>query len=65
MATVTAPGKIILCGEYAVLDGASAICMAINRRARAKVCAVNADFHTVRTSGHIDGEWKFNSNFCV
>ena len=59
MTTVTAPGKIILCGEYAVLDGASAICMAINRRARAKVCAVNADFHTVRTSGHVDGEWKF------
>jgi phosphomevalonate kinase len=59
MTTVTAPGKIILCGEYAVLDGASAICMAVNRRARAKVCAVNADFHTVRTSGHVDGEWRF------
>ena len=59
MTTVTAPGKIILCGEYAVLDGASAICMAINRRARAKVCAVNAGFHTVRTIGHVDGEWKF------
>jgi phosphomevalonate kinase len=31
----SAPGKIVLCGEYAVLDGAPAICMAVNRRARA------------------------------
>jgi len=33
----SAPGKVVLSGEYAVLDGAPAICMALNRRAIAKV----------------------------
>ena len=38
MTTVaSAPGKVVLSGEYAVLDGAPAICMAVNRRAVAKV----------------------------
>ena len=58
-AVASAPGKIILCGEYAVLDGAPAVCMAINKRARAEVADAGADFQTVRTSGYIDGEWKF------
>ena len=58
----SAPGKIVLCGEYAVLDGAPAICMAINRRARAKVGTVDTDYHTVRTSGYIDGEWRFRTD---
>ena len=33
----SAPGKIVLAGEYAVLWGAPAICMAVDRRAVAKV----------------------------
>jgi phosphomevalonate kinase len=55
----SAPGKIVLCGEYAVLDGAPAICMAVNRRARAAVSRTDSRHHTVRTSGHIEGEWQF------
>lgn len=33
----SAPGKILLAGEYAVLEGAEAIVMAVDRRARAQV----------------------------
>lgn len=35
----SAPGKIVLSGEYAVLSGASAVCMAVGMRARATVSA--------------------------
>jgi phosphomevalonate kinase len=35
--TASAPGKIVLAGEYAVLWGAPAVCMAIDRRAVATV----------------------------
>ena len=55
----SAPGKIVLCGEYAVLDGAPAICMAINRRARADVRVTGEGYQIVRTSGYISGEWQF------
>ena len=35
--TASAPGKIVLCGEYAVLWDAPAVCMAVNRRAIATI----------------------------
>ena len=35
--TASAPGKIVLAGEYAVLWGAPAVCMAVDRRAMATV----------------------------
>lgn len=35
----SAPGKIVLSGEYAVLSGAPAVCMAVQVRARATVSA--------------------------
>ena len=37
MTVATAPGKIVLSGEYAVLWDAPAVCMAIDRRARVEV----------------------------
>jgi len=60
-AVASAPGKIVLCGEYAVLDGAPAICMAINKRARAEVAYAEADVQNIRTSGYVEGEWKFHA----
>lgn len=35
--SASAPGKVVLSGEYAVLDGAPAVSMAVNRRATADV----------------------------
>ncbi|GAC1628722.1 MAG: hypothetical protein NVS9B10_18910 [Nevskia sp.] len=35
--TASAPGKLVLLGEYAVLEGAPAIAMAVNRRAIARI----------------------------
>lgn len=40
MTDASAPGKLVLAGEYAVLDGAPAIVAAIDVRARAKVVAI-------------------------
>jgi phosphomevalonate kinase len=37
--TASAPGKVLLAGEYAVLAGAEAVVMAINRRAVARLVA--------------------------
>lgn len=41
--TATAPGKLLLLGEYAVLDGAPALVMAVDRRARVSL-ETAADF---------------------
>ncbi|NND59936.1 MAG: hypothetical protein HKN49_06665 [Gammaproteobacteria bacterium] len=35
--TATAPGKLMLLGEYAVLDGSPSVVIAVNRRARVRV----------------------------
>jgi len=40
MTEASAPGKLVLVGEYAVLDGAPAIVSAVDVRARAKVMAI-------------------------
>jgi len=47
----SAPGKVILAGEYAVLDGAPAICMAVDRRARVVLSNSVADHHKVTAPG--------------
>jgi phosphomevalonate kinase len=41
--TASAPGKLVLLGEYAVLEGAPALVMAVDRRARATLAEVDGD----------------------
>ena len=59
MTTVaSAPGKIVLAGEYAVLFGAPAVCMAVQRRAIATVAdSTDGDCH-IATPG-FSGEAPF------
>lgn len=63
-----APGKLVLLGEYAVLDGAPALVAAINRRARVRLhtgqgpdCLVSAPGlleTTIRIQSREMGSWK-------
>ncbi len=48
----SAPGKAVLCGEYAVLDGAPAVCMALDRRARVTVTPYEGDWTRVSAPGY-------------
>ena len=47
----SAPGKFVLSGEYAVLDGAPAICVAVDRRAGVTIEPHDGDEHVVRAPG--------------
>ena len=58
--STSAPGKVILSGEYAVLDGAPAIVMAVDRRARVTVFPGDGDWHRVSAPGLIEGEIEFS-----
>ena len=56
----SAPGKVILSGEYAVLDGAPAVVMAVDRRARVSVSAGSGDWHRLSAPGLFEGEIEFS-----
>jgi len=58
--SASAPGKLILSGEYAVLDGAPAICMAVDRRARVTISARDGGHHTVTAPGFTDVTGEFS-----
>jgi phosphomevalonate kinase len=63
----SAPGKVVLAGEYAVLDGAPAITMAVDRRARVAVADVDGDISQVRAPGYTDEVGRFQTtdgDFC-
>ena len=62
MTVASAPGKVVLCGEYAVLDGAPAICMAINRRAVASVSPSRGKTSRVVAPGYAKIEGEFRSH---
>ena len=58
----SAPGKVVLSGEYVVLDGAPAVSMAVNRRAIVTLDA--ADDLSVRCEG-LDGDTDLRLFDCV
>ena len=45
--SASAPGKLILLGEYAVLAGAPALVMAVDRRARVTITSVRGNSFSV------------------
>lgn len=55
----SAPGKVVLSAEYAVLDGAPAICMAVNRRAVVSITPCRGRISTVEAPGYCDGTGEF------
>lgn len=59
LTTASAPGKVVLSGEYAVLDGAPAICMAVNRRARVTIANSDDKHHSVTAPGFSDAHGLF------
>ena len=61
MNRVIVSGKVMLSGEYAVLDGAPAVAVAVNRRARVTVDASTAAWHSVTSPGHFDTEGRFEA----
>ena len=57
--SAVAPGKVVLSGEYAVLDGAPAIAMAVNRFARATVAVGSGAWSRVVTKGLVKSDRRF------
>lgn len=57
--TMSAPGKAVLCGEYAVLDGAPAIVMAVNCRARVMLQSTNEASHSLAMSDREAATFRF------
>lgn len=55
----SAPGKVVLSGEYAVLDGAAATCMAVDRRARVSVQIHDQPWHQIVAPGFSAVEGRF------
>lgn len=57
----SAPGKVVLSGEYAVLFGAPAICMAIDKRARVRISRARGNVCKVTAPGYCDVEGQFET----
>ena len=58
----SAPGKIVIVGEFAVLKNAPSISMAVNRRAIVSIEEIQASSHIIETHGILESEWRFNGN---
>lgn len=62
----SAPGKVFIAGEYAVLDGAPAICMAVDRRAHVAITRSGGDYHSVLAPGRVQAAGRFTAhNGCL
>lgn len=59
--SVSAPGKAVIAGEYAVLFGAPALVTAIDRRATVHITESADRFHRVSVPGLADGTWRFHA----
>ncbi|MCI0516397.1 MAG: hypothetical protein L0Y45_01040 [Woeseiaceae bacterium] len=57
--SASAPGKIVLCGEYAVLGGAPAIVTAVDRRARVVLETIGGKEHLLDAPGMASGGSQF------
>ncbi len=55
----SAPGKFVLSGEYAVLDGAPAVCVAVDRRAEVTIEARDGPCHIVTAPGFSAASGRF------
>ena len=55
----SAPGKAVIAGEYAVLNGAPAISMALDRRARVQVINKADSANSVSAPGYLAGSFRF------
>ncbi|MEM7430820.1 MAG: hypothetical protein AAF351_02655 [Pseudomonadota bacterium] len=58
----TAPGKLVIAGEYAVLNGAPAIATAVDRRVAVTVEPNDDDCHSVRAPGWVDHVGRFQAS---
>jgi len=54
-----APGKLVLLGEYAVLDGAPALALAMPQRARVRLCAIGDGPSRLHATPLVDGSESF------
>ena len=57
----SAPGKVVLSGEYAVLGGAPAVSMAVDCRAKVRVGYLDAGWNRVIAPGYTSVEGRFVS----
>lgn len=60
MTEASAPGKIVVSGEYAVLGDAPALAMAVDRRVRVSAVPGGTPDWSLETPGYLDGAWTFS-----
>lgn len=58
----SAPGKVLITGEYAVLAGAPAISMAVDRRAVVRLQGATSGTSVLSVSGFLNGRWAFRGS---